>query len=166
MKSKLTKLILLLFLLATPTCLFAQTDSTKYPIFDVIIETAMFFPQSEDFKTFYNSNSTFNWGVGIRLGTSKSKFLGWFKYSRYQAIIDTLVSNKAYHRFIARREQLSIGVINPIKIKENHFINLKSGISYNTFVETSTNIDSDVIGFIFSFGYMRRYSKYFTYYKI
>ena len=164
MKIKFTPLALLTFLMV-PTFLSGQTDSIKYPIFDVTIETGVFFPRSVDYQNIYNSKSCLNWSVGTKFGSSDWKFLPWIKYSQYQSSIDSIFIGEVFHENItAKRNQVSVGFINPIEIRNNHFLQLKCGLSYNFITETLTDMYSEKFGYIMSIGYMRRFSKWFTYY--
>ena len=164
MKNKYTK-VALITLLMIPTFLNAQTDSIRYPIFDVTVEIGVFFPKSIDYQNIYNSKSCINWSIGSKFGVSDWKFLPWIKYSQYQSSMDSVTIGVDYHETLkVKRNQISIGLINPIEIRNNHFVQLKCGLSYNFMSETSTDLDSENVGFIMSVGYMRRLSKWFTYY--
>jgi hypothetical protein len=164
MKSKFTKVALITFLMI-PTFLNGQTDSIRYPIFDVTVETGIFFPKSIDYQDIYNSKSCLNWSIGTKFGTSDWKFLPWIKYSQYQSTMDSVTIGEDYHQTLsAKRNQISFGLINPIEIRNNHFVQLKCGLSYNFISESSTDLYSEKVGYIMSIGYMRRLSEWFTYY--
>jgi len=172
MKSKLTKLILLFFFLTSPTFLIAQTDSTRSAVFEVTIEAGAFFPLSRSFHNDYNAASTFNWSLGTRFGLAGYKnkkplrTLAWIKYSRFQISTGTEIrfSGVRTENLTARREQASTGIIGLLAMKNNHFLQLKAGISYSNFFESSNEYESGTVGFIMAFGYMKKFSKYFTYY--
>ena len=160
----ITTRLIALVILMIPTILFGQTDSTRYPIFDLTIETGVFFPRSEDFQNVYNSKSNLNWSIGTKFGTSDWNYMPWIKYSQYQSKIDSVISNDVDSLIIAKRNQISIGIINPIKLRNNNYIQLKCGLSYNYISEELTELYSEPFGLIMSIGYMKRISKYLTYY--
>ncbi|MFZ6052565.1 hypothetical protein [Halocola ammonii] len=160
-----TVLIVTLFSLL-PTCIFGQSDSTRYFILDLTAESGVFFPRSEDFQNTYNSKSNFNWSIGTKFGTSNWTFLPWIKYSQYQSKTDSVIANDTDNDslIIASRRQISFGLMNPIRLKNDNYIQVKCGLTYNFLSEESTDLYSESFGFIMSAGYMRRISKYLSYY--
>ena len=136
------KSLIILIILVFPTLLKGQADTVKYPILDLTVETGVFFPRSEDFQNIYNSKSTFNWSVGTKFGASDWNYIPWIKYSQYQSKIDSLISNDVDNDSIinAKRNQISMGIVHPIKLKDNNFIQLKCGISYNFISEELTGL--------------------------
>jgi len=165
-KRKLMARLTFIAFLVFPTLMFGQTDSTRYPIFDLTIETGVFFPRSEDFQKVYNSKSNLNWSIGTKFGTSDWNYMPWIKYSQYQSKIDSVITNDLDNDslIIAKRNQISIGIINPIRLKNDNYIQLKCGLSYNFISEELTELYSEPFGLIMSVGYMKKLSKYVTYY--
>ncbi|MBE9469155.1 MAG: hypothetical protein IMY72_12655 [Bacteroidetes bacterium] len=165
MKQKQIKIfgLILIIMFSIRTFGFSQIDSVKYPVLDLEIESGIFFNQNKAFVDKYKSKSNFNWSLGITIGSSTMKVLQWIKYSQYQLNIDSLTGYNTTIPLKAKRKQLSVGLVNPFKISSNDFVQIKYGISYNFLSESSTDFDSDVIGFLFSAGYMRQITKEFKY---
>lgn len=160
-----------IILLVTTTLItifsYSQTDSTKYGVVDVTLESGIFFPGSEDYKNTYNSKSVHNWSLGAKFGSSNYKLLTWFKFSQHKLEFDSKDIKDIMNfdsTLLAQRQQISVGLVNPIKIKDNHYIQLKYGLSYNFIKETLNEIEDKNIGLIMSVGYMKRVSPLFTYY--
>ncbi len=149
-----------------PNFIIAQTDTTKYPVFDLIFEPGVFFQQSDDYKTLYNSKSNFNFSIGTKIGMSNWNYFPWIKYSGYRTNFDIKkVSNNNIDTMLyAKRNQISLGIISPIKISNNNYLQLKCGASYNFITEQSTQLYAEPIGFIMAFGYLKKLSKYINYY--
>lgn len=165
MTQKLTKAfwIFLIVMLTLRISGFSQIDSVKYPVFDFEIETGVFFNQNEYFFKKYNSKSNFNWTIGTTFGNSTWKILPWVKYSQYQLNKDSLSWYNTTIPLKAKRNQFSIGLVNPIRISQRNFLQLKYGVSYNLLSESSTDLYSETIGFLFSAGFMRQFTKVFNY---
>ena len=164
-RKSLASLVVFIFLLL-PTYIFGQADSTRYPIFDLNFEAGVFFPQSEDFQEVYNTKSSFNWSIGSKFGTSEWKFLPWMKYSQYESRVDSVIVNDEENDslLIAGRKQISLGFVHPIDLRNDNYFQIKCGITYNFISEELTDLNSEPFGLIMSVGYMKRLSKYMTYY--
>jgi len=163
---KLRLTILTLIILIKANFAIGQTDTVKYPIFDWSIETGVIFPQNDDFYNIYNSKSNFNLRFGLKFGNSTWKTLPWVKYSMCTTKMDTLLtfSTKYDSMAIARRNQIAIGVVSPIKLKGNNYIQLKYGLTYNFLLEETTRLETNVFGLLMSVGYMKRFSNFLSYY--
>jgi hypothetical protein len=142
----------------------AQSDTISYQIFDFTIEPGVFFPNSQNFQYSYNSKSAFNFSFGAKFGKTDWKVLPWIKFSRYQSKIDSLITTEVADFAIAKRNQISVGIVNPVKLRNNDYLQFKCGLSYNLISEEMTELVSKTPGFIMSVGYMKRFTKFFTYY--
>jgi len=160
------KTLVIISFLFMPILGKAQTDTTRYPIFDLYLETGVHFLGNDNFNNVYNSKSTINWSFGTKIGSSYWKYLPWIKFSQYQLEIDSIILKDINEDDLisAKRNQLSAGIINPIKIKDNNYLQLKLGISYNFISEELTDLYSEPVGLLMSVGYMKKISKVMTYY--
>ncbi len=153
MKNKSLQIIL--FLLAFGS-VFGQIDTAKFLIAEITYDAGVFFPRNENFQNSYNTKSNFNWSIGTVVGQSNHLFNIWGKYSQYGSEFDSLKADGTFSSIVAKRNQLSIGFINPISLSNKTYIQLKSGISYNFIYEDLSKLYSEQIGFLFSVGYMKR----------
>ncbi len=156
----------ILFLFFTPLFLHAQTDTSKFDIWDLTLESGVFFPRSDGFKDLYHTSSSFNWSIGMQFGTSKSDFLPWIKFGQYRSDIDSTltVDDESFNALTARRIQVAVGLNHPVRLPDNNFLQLKTGVSFNLVSEFSTDQQEEAVGFIMAVGYMRRISRNITYY--
>lgn len=148
-----------------------QTDSLEnksgYSIAAFTFETGVFFPRNEVFQELYNTKSNFNFNFGFSFGNSEWQYLPYMKYSYYNVEIDkdrtqtTIQEDRNGEKTDnATRKQFAIGVMHPINISKNHFLQTKYGIALNMFEETITDTKNELFGFVLSVGYLNRISKY------
>lgn len=142
------------------------TTKDKYAIFAVTSDVGVFFSRNEYLKEVYLSNSYLNWSVGTEFGNSKFPIMPWVKYSQYKTSLDSVLLGGVVpvEEILAKRSQISFGLIYSSRIRNNHFLQFKGGMSYNFFSETTEFIETEQWGFLMSIGYMRRFNNFISFY--
>jgi hypothetical protein len=164
MKIKLL-LLLAITIVSNYSLAIAQGEEEKYAVMALTGTTGIFLPSSIDFQDHYNTSAAFNWSIGLQIGNSDWNFFPRIQYSQFSVRTDSVLSKspKDDSIAIARRQQILLGFINPIQLKNNLYLQLKYGVSYNLLSEETTRLSSNPFGFNFSFGFMKRISKSLAY---
>lgn len=146
---------------------YAQKDSTNYNIFEISPEVGLLFPSSNDFKDIYKSKSALNWGVGFKIGKQNGSFLPYAQYSQYKASIDSTppLADTNNREFMAKRKQFLLGFVNPVLLKENHYLEFKIAVTYNNVTEQVSRLEGvESFGLVLSAGYIKKTSCNFNYF--
>ncbi|MBT6834732.1 MAG: hypothetical protein HOA61_01695 [Bacteroidetes bacterium] len=145
--------------------LFGQVEKETIPRIDLNLGIGIFFPQSNYFQSYYQTKSTFNWNIGTTFGDMNGGAFPWLKFSHTQAKVDTLFQAFTPNDslLILRKKQLAFGIEIPLKITDNNFIIIQSGLSYNLVNESFEKMQADNFGLILSLGYRKRFSETFAF---
>lgn len=112
-----------------------------------------FFSSHEKFQTLFETNSAFNWQIGLDVGTSTWKIIPWGKFSTFQ--FETLTEAPA--PYTAKLVQFSGGLGFPIALKDRDELILRGGLSQNIY--TVNDETQDELGMLMSIGYKRSLHK-------
>ena len=104
------------------------------------LETGVSFIRNEQLKNSFGTNSTFNWGFGIRIGNPfKSNLFPYFQYSYSRHTSRTLLPNRHMDSVLNIR-QVIVGFVFPLKRFENSMLRAKAGfVSSSILDEISKN---------------------------
>lgn len=152
---RFTAICLLLLTFTISSFTHAEKDSSSIPLARISVETGVFFASHEKFQTLFETNTAFNWQVGLDVGTSTWKIIPWGKFSTFQ--FETL--SEAPIAYTAKMIQFSGGFGFPIALKERNELILRSGISQNIYTFNDEN--QDEIGMLMSVGYKHSLHKNF-----
>ncbi len=142
----------------------AQTDSIRYGIINVSPEVGVFFPRNENFQNLYNAKSYFTYSVGLDFGTSRWTYRPWFRFTGMTVENNLRGTTTDSTQISAIKKEYSFGIMRPYRIRSNDYIQLKLGFTYNVITESTSKIDANVFGYVFSVGYLHRIDKFISYY--
>lgn len=172
MKSKIVfKKILFLFVLnLTGLGVYAQHDTTSYIVADLDLEGGVFLARNPFFQTHYLTGTMMYTGFGVKFGMSTSNVYPFIHYSRMAVASVTDSINRVtgesgnVKEFQAKKNQVSLGMMNLFRFSRGNYLQFKYGLSWNFIKEDFTQTDEKRFGFIMSVGFMKRISKAFSAY--
>lgn len=149
--SILTIFFLLIFLIS-----FSQSDSLRKKTIWLrpSVENGVSFIRNEYLKNSFGTNSTYNWGFGIRFGNAtKSGLLPFIQYSNSKYTSRRMFSTNQRMDSILRIKQIIAGFVFPVRRFGTSMLRAKTGFIHSTILDEISNNSGDGTGVQLGFGF-------------
>jgi len=147
----LTTLFLAIFLSS-----FSQSDSIRKKTVWLrpSIENGVSFIRNEYLKNSFGTNSTYNWGFGVRFGNGATNdFLPFVQYSNSKYTSRRIFSTNQRMDSILRIRQIIAGFVFPVRRFGTSMLRAKTGFIHSTILDEISKNSGDGTGVQLGFGF-------------
>lgn len=135
---------------------FSQPDSLRKKTIWLrpSVENGISFIRNEYLKNAFSTNSTYNWGFGVRFGNgAKNDLLPFVQYSNSKYTGRHIFSNNQRMDSVLRIREIIAGFVFPVKRFGTSMLRAKTGFIHSTILDEISNNDGDGMGVQLGIGF-------------